>query len=457
LYKLYTVEPDFESFSFTMAIGGCTGGVTPGIRESYDDGQLKIMTDVILALDDVACKKVDKRYQILVIGSSHPGFPASGKSYEVISKILPNSDVYLYDPANVNYELEIGITKYYYISGKYGYKDIKKYDIVLDDAWVEGTLHVDRDPEFLALSVANYSVKKFPYEDFPSGNVYYQLFGTKGYEQRSVSRVITYNYKPISGLGKCAACDELRYLMRGSYDGLAEMFMGMHKKNCETGQLRVDIKADFFSSDLWRPYNVRPLKEFKKFPWDNFDLPDVTMNHVNLLTSKIVVSSWLQLPAQLLDSIDYVIIQHEGLYYSKDEVKSLKYGFIPYDSCPVLELDEVDIENYNWIARTDRTRMMRDNIRTGVEDTLYFEKMVKLSNQHNRRQVMRDNKKNGLLKDKMKKNASSLHLNKEKKIEGVIERRSIVRSVEKKNVTAISKHKNNLKKDVRIWVLKADV
>jgi len=246
LAKMYTEKANYAMFSAIVSIGGSDGGIYPGLRESQDDGQLKIMTDVILALDDVACLKEDKRYRILVIGSSHPGFPSSGKSYEVIARILPNSDVYLYDPANVNYEIQIGKTNFYYISGSYSYSKGGSYDVILDDAWIEGKLHADRDPGFSVLSAPHYSVKKFPYEEFPPTRIYYQLFGTSGREQRAVSRNVCFEYKPVPGLGKCCACDELRFLMRGHYEGLAEDFMSMHKRNCQTGQIRVDIKEDFF-------------------------------------------------------------------------------------------------------------------------------------------------------------------------------------------------------------------
>jgi len=114
----------------------------PGERNSVDDGQLKIVTDSVLAVDALD-KKEDLK--ILVVGCSSEGGCLSGLAYEVISTMVEKSTFDMYDPYTVNVSYKIESNTFKHFQGEYRYQNVEKYDLVLDDAWQAGKRHNDID------------------------------------------------------------------------------------------------------------------------------------------------------------------------------------------------------------------------------------------------------------------------------------------------------------------------
>lgn len=369
LAQLYTEDPDYELYCNMMKIGGVSGGYFPPQRESIDDAQLKIMLDVILAVEAMVAsgQKKGDRYKILVVGSAHEIAKRSGRAYDVISRIAPGSDVFLYDPCGANYVMSIGDTVYTHISKLFSYVDVEGYDLILDDTWVEGQLHINRDPNEVSFDIPHFSVKRFPEEGMP-GNVYYQAFRTDRRETRAVSRNIDYKYRSIEGLGVCSACDELRFLMKGDWL-LSDLYMSTHKVDCLTGKRRLDIDHLDFSHESWKPYKPGKVDMFKCLPWDNFlQLPSVTLNEAVLLSSNVIVSRWENVPIGLVNRIGMLVIVHQGNWYSNDQDKADALGLEVFktDDYPHLELSDAYIENFNWMANTAKTNINRG--RGGFQD-----------------------------------------------------------------------------------------
>jgi len=69
-------------------------------REDFEDGQLKILLDVILATDDMIQKEGNKNKNVLVIGSSSENGVSSGFAYQALPLMLEASTIDLYDPNN---------------------------------------------------------------------------------------------------------------------------------------------------------------------------------------------------------------------------------------------------------------------------------------------------------------------------------------------------------------------
>lgn len=365
----YTIRADFQRFRRELDAGGVGGGVFPGVRGSYDDGQLKIMLDVILAVDSLVLSGVDsnRRYKVLVIGSSAPGFSCAGKSYRIIGKMLPNSDVDLYDPNNENYCLKEGDTVYRYFKSVFDYDCETVYDLVLDDSWLEGVPRSQRDPNGWVYDADHYSVKKFPAEVREGNRIYYQLFSTYGREERCVSRDVVYDYRPLDKLGKCTACEELRFLLKGNYD-IYDEFMDMHKRNCITGKIRTDVHEGFFEADDWVGF-VPPSDDkdlgLKQFLWDNMERPVVTLKVEDLATSDVIVSSVEKVPIGLVKDISLLIIEHKGLWFTnKPDKMERKFRLRRVvDMIPTLDYEFVGKESFNFMAENVRTRLVRDKRR----------------------------------------------------------------------------------------------
>jgi hypothetical protein len=363
LAKLYTARPDFKLYEQIMSIGGASGAILPAPRETIDDAQLKILLDAIFAIDDMKRKKnyLEDRYQVLVLGSAHEFCKRSGRAYDVIARMIPNSDVYCYDPNGANFTFQDGPTMYYHMGTKFTYNDVDAYDLVLDDTWVEGQLHKDRDPKGIVFTCENYSVKKFPEEEMP-GKEYHQVFKTERGEMRAVSRDIVFEYRPFDGIGTCGACEEVRYLLKGDYD-IADIIMDTHKVNCMTGKRRVDVDKDFFSGETWIPYKqCESMEGFCSLPWDDvYGLPLVTLNKVRLKEARILASSWEQVPVALISKIGFLVIEHDSLWFCEDREQASRYGLKEYKGeYPHLGISSIYKEDFNWLRHIARTRLDDD-------------------------------------------------------------------------------------------------
>jgi len=257
-----------------------------GSRNLFEDGQLKIVLETILAIDDMIIKEGNSDKAVLVVGSSSEGGVASGYAYEALPLMLRNSEVDLYDPCNNEGEVVVNTVKMKYykeekILDKY---DTYKYNIILDDGWEENMSRSwDRDNLFSRFP--HYSVKWIDNNpDMPklqkNLKKYYQVFKTGAAECRIVSRLLqNYDYRNIPLLGNCPGCRELKFRLRGSYDdSLYKWFMSCHKMNCIDKTIKrqivspsVETKND--KAQVW--YRIHPTRsdysKHKVMYYDMFD------------------------------------------------------------------------------------------------------------------------------------------------------------------------------------------
>jgi len=220
----------------------------------YEDGQLKIMTDLVIAIDHMVSRTQQSLYNILVVGSSAQS-GRSSTAYGIIPymKIPANIKIELYDPYNreMMYKEHVVVDnvgyviEYIYHRSEYVYsKEVENYDMVLDDAYVmtEGVMHSHRatiDPERYYTKAADYSIKRLP------GDAAYFSEDVESYEYAQALRTVASEtrmtryprlYRPFVdiGLGLCTACIELGYMLRRSYGlDFVKYFLQHHKRPCQ--------------------------------------------------------------------------------------------------------------------------------------------------------------------------------------------------------------------------------
>jgi len=234
-FKMYTIMQDYEAFRLSVVNKIEFPVENYPMREGYVDGQLKILTDVILAVD-AAGRDIMK---ILVIGSASEDGVSSGLAYGIFPYMVDNVQVDLYDPYNNPGEVDVKGVKYRYYQQekKIERNDSKSYDLLLDDAWEKScTRPWDKEGNYKYFR--HYSVKWFKdmNVEFRSvfSHIYYQAFSTGEHEQRLVSRRVTdlnLRYHPI--LGDCPGCRELKYNLNRIYsDDFYRYYMSCHQVNC---------------------------------------------------------------------------------------------------------------------------------------------------------------------------------------------------------------------------------
>jgi len=193
-------------------------------RGSVVDGQMKIMTDAVLAVDALENKENQK---ILVIGSSHePGIhPRS--SYMACFYLVTNSQFHMYDPLEESGMEIVNTNQIYRYRQPFVYRqeNLEGFDLIIDDAWtnrgtsIETYLPQQSGSQWKSYMPANYSMKVF--ELVIRGKYYYQVGKTEAREKRLVTRSLLpyYNHSLRDKLGNCSFCIELLYhLIEVDYD-----------------------------------------------------------------------------------------------------------------------------------------------------------------------------------------------------------------------------------------------
>jgi len=309
------MEADWEGFDLCEEIGGGNFYYElPGERNSVDDGQLKIVTDSVLAVDALD-KKEDLK--ILVVGCSSEGGCLSGLAYEVISTMVEKSTFDMYDPYTVNVSYKIESNTFKHFQGEYRYQNVEKYDLVLDDAWQAGKRHNDIDENENVFNAKNYSVKKLPWDEERGENKYKQVFKTETHEERSVSRAVKYEYRSIEKAGDCAACVELKYLLKKDYsNSFWKMYLSSHKRNCKTGEYRIFDSGSDISMHFREVEEIpEPLKiKMRRLAWD-LDMEKLVVvgdNNANLKGSIVLVSDERFLTMRVLKCCPLIIMVRKG-------------------------------------------------------------------------------------------------------------------------------------------------
>jgi len=332
--KMYCDSADNDMYRRLCMYGSgdCVTIRPPPCRERVEDGQLKIMTTVVLAVDDVKFVDGDN---ILVIGSSSPEGAFSGMSYQIISEMVNKEIIVdLYDPHDVDISYKVGTVTYnHHRSEKVICKDdVIKYKLLLDDAWVPGRAR-DWDPDALFFHFKHFSVKSFPGDGLFNHLIYQQAFLTLNRERRCTNHRLKYHYRENAWLGECGGCLELKHMLRGEYKkSFYVAFMEMHERNCITRKKRPNLlRLDKRTGDKkW--YEVKPFEVSNSIywcmPWDRFDGFDVIYPQIQKLRDKrILFSSRLS----VLDDIYFlsiVLVKENGKYYvnrSKDVLPEYFY------------------------------------------------------------------------------------------------------------------------------------
>jgi len=309
-------------------------------REDFEDGQLKILLDVILATDDMIQKEGNKDKNVLVVGSSSENGVSSGFAYQALPLMLESSKVDLYDPNNNKGSVVSGTVSMNFFKKrkKLVEEDLKKYDLLLDDAWEEKMSRSwDQDNCFSRFK--NYSVKWFHnYPEMPNipyvSNRYYQVFKTPACELRVVSRQTSHlSYSPIPLLGNCPGCRELKYRLRGKYsDSLYRFFMASHKVNCidksifRTALTRVPDKS---RKKEYTWYQITDYSDFRKFRCMYYDkwstYYDVIPVNQVFDGDSLVFSDFQYVTQEFYDKCFVVVFFKGKIFANVSDMKSFRY------------------------------------------------------------------------------------------------------------------------------------
>lgn len=276
LARMYTKEAKSALYARLISFNVRTPVTVPPppSRERIrDEGQSKILTDVIQTVQHIAFEDGDK---ILVVGSCAEGGNCAGMSYQVISHMTHKKiDIDLYDVNDVESQYQLGTVTYNHHDVNYTYSegDEKKYKLVLDDAWTEQYERV-WDPDGKFYQFPFFSIKNFPYYTAVTNRKYYQAYHTGNHEDRIVSIPPTFHYFENNIIGHCKICVELKYILHHEYESsFYDFFMGMHKINCITKNKRLPFMQPYELGDReW--FIVDNLKEFltkrkaKSMVWD---------------------------------------------------------------------------------------------------------------------------------------------------------------------------------------------
>jgi len=250
-------DRDDELYESIRAIGLNVGVPVPG-RVCDVDGQLKIATEVVMAIDALVHRKKKERYKILVVGSSAES-GVCGIAYDIIPamQLSANLEIHLYDPYErdydeiINYNDMSGISResnFKHYRDYFKYESLTKerameYDLLLDDAFVIGANVTESHRRLIDMRrcfewFSDYSIKWLPSDDeYFMGSTairFRQLFKTQGKESRAIKyqRYYTRLSSEVS-LGRCGACSDLAYTLRGTYGEKFTMaYMMAHKKAC---------------------------------------------------------------------------------------------------------------------------------------------------------------------------------------------------------------------------------
>jgi len=328
--NLYTLNPDYDKFRKLESIGYCNFEFSlPPSRNMLSDGQLKITLDAMLAVD--ALPKKDK-LKIIVIGCASPMGVLSGCAYEVLSLMVTNSVFHMYDPFTVNTRYKLGTNQFIHYAQKVKYSDFSSFDLVLDDAWVEGQSHKEFDPNGFAYSGRNYSVKRFPWMQEDIGNVYHQVFRTDRNEQRTVSRDITsYKFRSLP-VGICPGCLELKYLLKDEYlPEVFDRFMAIHQKNCLDGSFRtIDEQRRLLHQ---YKYYTEEVPKCYKMVWDidlAEDLPIMPLDLKTIQACNLMISSVKVLTSYVLNNAKLILMLNEdGTFTRITSKKDKKIEDVP--------------------------------------------------------------------------------------------------------------------------------
>jgi len=308
-------------------------------RKEAVNGQMKIMVDAVLAMDDMIMKESDVTgKRILIVGSSHePGFVPKS-SYYPLFFMVTGCEFHMYDMLEVDGEEEINGNKVCRYSRPYSYLDMHLYDLMLDDAWISGRTALEsiviprsRSPDVMDVYPRHYSLKAF--SSTVPGIYYSQVGSTHVGERRLVSRVLFPRYKKDDMLGRCAFCRELKYFKRRLYSSpFYERVMMCHKNNScvppsmfylkrRVGELFLQVGAQWIVSSSFSYDAVSRLLEcddgrkFVRLIVDSvFSNDSIEHREEHVRVSHIILSSFDMLTSVIRSARSVVVMQGKVFY-----------------------------------------------------------------------------------------------------------------------------------------------
>jgi len=217
-----------------------------------DDGQLKIVVDFMIGIDNLIFREfgsydqfreVKRPLAILVIGSSSEG-GVSGVAYKILPLLDIQVKIDMYDPYESNVTEQIGQVEYVRHRAFWKYGDsVEKYDIVFDDAYLKTRFGVSRlsfDPNRTILTARDFSVKYLmaDLDYFTSRVCCYEQAAklSNSHEHRGTRYPRTYGQIVDNFDGKCGLCIEFKYMTRLVYSNrVLDYVLRAHKRNCVSG------------------------------------------------------------------------------------------------------------------------------------------------------------------------------------------------------------------------------
>jgi len=219
--RIFLIDVDLTYLMALDSMGTILNHEPEAKRESYDCGQMKIATDLVI-LSQMVESNVGQK--VLIVGSASDGY-GGGRSYELLDTMFENSEFHLYDPNEINNEFVTDNKNKYVRHARpfvYESSEVKKYDLIQDDAYVTYDGNRDRiDKEGLLLNHKNFSCKILPKDKYYyglRGYVMQQVGKTAVREKRLYSKPPGRIKDPDLRFGHCPFCLELRkYVLRGKY------------------------------------------------------------------------------------------------------------------------------------------------------------------------------------------------------------------------------------------------
>jgi len=339
------------------------------MRNVEKDGQMKIMIDAVLSVDAMLIEESqqEKSYKILIVGSSHDPTINPRYSYEPIEYMIKNSEIHMYDMIEESGMNKVNTNKIYRYRKAYDYQNLKDFDLVIDDSWVDGLPAIDnkylRGIDIRDVMPDHYSIKSF--RDYVDYNNYHQVVKTTSKEIRCVSRPIIPSYENHEYLGSCVYCRELKFFLQQKYsDQVYEKILALHKKfDCYPSEWYDKTKQDRYQYRLIRPVWIEVDQvemDYRKIEKsivisgyvvrrriDDFYFPDlygVELRAEHLRNVSIIISSdeyltYVMLSAKHIfkwekDKLykmqkqqkETYQIHEESIDYVTERVKSLKYS-----------------------------------------------------------------------------------------------------------------------------------
>eukprot|EP00916_Digyalum_oweni_P019746 GHVL01032949.1.p1 GENE.GHVL01032949.1~~GHVL01032949.1.p1 ORF type:complete len:561 (+),score=70.53 GHVL01032949.1:58-1683(+) len=354
LCKMFTLERDNSMYvksKLARLLIPFISNPPPSIESIEKDGQMKILTDFVEIAQDI---EFDDGDEVLVVGSSSEGGVCAGRSYNVLSYMTDKRvKVHLYDEYDVDCVYDIGSVTYQHYAMNYKYDiNVKKFKLLIDDAWIDKKEYRPWDKFSYFRLVKNFSIKWFTHYAMPSGRFMKkkQRYRTKKHEMRLSTSVPMISFKRCDQLGTCPKCTWFKYLLKREYSvEFYDFILSMHDKHCVTKELRSVQGIVGTSTMKWHKVTPSDLL-FEGFVTVAYDavkgLPLFYPNVERSRGRKIAFTQKENVRPDLYEMCIVVVCQLNGVYLiNKEQIDGFEYeSQYDYD----IQYDMVEILNQSY-------------------------------------------------------------------------------------------------------------